>query len=120
MNHSSVDFVGILFFGVLLLGAALNIYASIYNAFSHSGGNKKNLRRDAKIMNVKQYTVGGKNSKKIRTEVLFDDGFGYVSHKTDREDSFLSYRIQVTEETKERILNDAMEAHRKACVKAGK
>ena len=90
MNHSSVDFVGILVFGVLLLGAALNIYASIYNAFSHSGGNKKNLRRDAKIMNVKQYTVGGKNSKKIRTEVLFDDGFGSVSHKTDREDSFLS------------------------------
>ena len=71
-------------------------------------------------MNVKQYTVGGKNSKKIRTEVLFDDGFEYVSHKTDREDSFLSYQIQVTKETKERILNDAMEAHRKACVKAGK
>ena len=39
--------------------------------------------------------------------MIFDDGFEYVSHKTDREDSFLSYRIQVTEETKKRILNDA-------------
>lgn len=71
-------------------------------------------------MDVKQDTVAGKNDKKIRIEVLFDDGFEYVSHKTDREDSFLSYRIQVTEETKKRILNDAMEAHRKACAKAGK
>lgn len=39
--------------------------------------------------------------------MIFDDGFEYVSHKTDREDSFLSYRIRVTEETKKRILNDA-------------
>ena len=52
-------------------------------------------------------STGDKNDKKIRTEVIFDDGFEYVSHKTDREDSFLSYRIQVTEETKKRILNDA-------------
>lgn len=120
MSSSPVDFGGILFFGVLFLVAGLNIYDSIYNAFSHSGGNKKNLRRDAKIVDVKQYTVGAKNRKKIRTEVIFDDGFEYISHKTDREDSFLSYRIQVTEETKKRILNDAMEAHRKACDKAGK
>lgn len=35
--------------------------------------------------------------------MIFDDGFEYVSHKTDREDSFLSYRIRVTEETKKRI-----------------
>ena len=42
MNIPLVDFGGILFFGVLFLVAALNIYGSIYNAFSHSGGNKKN------------------------------------------------------------------------------
>ena len=86
MNIPLVDFGGILFFGVFFLGAALHSCSSIYHAFSHSGG---------------------KNDKKIRTEVIFDDGFEYVSHKTDREDSFLSYRIRVTEETKKRILNDA-------------
>lgn len=46
MNIPLVDFGGILFFGVFFLVAALNIYGSIYNAFSHSGGNKKNLRLD--------------------------------------------------------------------------
>lgn len=101
--------------GIFALIVLLNVYSWIYNAFSHSSGNKKNLRRDAKIVNVKQETVGSKNNKKIRTTVVFDDGFEYISHKTDRDDSFFSYRIQVTEATRKKILEDAMQAHQKAC-----
>ena len=118
---SPVGFWGYVFLGGVVLVALLNIYSWIYNLFSHSiAKDCKNLRRDAKIVNVKRDTVGSKNSKKIRTEVLFDDGFEFVSHKTDREDSLFSYRIQVTEKTAKEILKDAMEAHQKACDKAGK
>lgn len=112
---SPVGIAGYLLVGGAVVVVLLNIYSWIYNAFSHSSGNKKNLRRDAKIVNVKQDTVGSKNDKKIRTTVVFDDGFEYISHKTDRDDSFFSYRIQVTEATRKKILEDAMQAHQKAC-----
>lgn len=106
----------VLFLGGLALVAVLNIYDWIYNAFSHTNKRScKNLRPDAEIANVKEYTVGGKNDKKIRTVVTFDDGFEYVSHKTDRENHLMSYRIQVTEATRKKILEDAMQAHQKAC-----
>ena len=113
---SPVGFWGYVFLGGVVLVAILNLYSWIYNLFSHSTVKDcKNLRRDAKIVNVKRDTVGSKNSKKIRTEVLFDDGFEFISHKTDRDDSFFSYRIQVTEATRKKILEDAMQAHQKAC-----
>lgn len=118
---SPVGIWGYLFMGAAVLVAILNIYSWIYNLFSHSSAKDyKNLRHDAKIVSVKRDTVGGKNDKRIRTEVIFDDGFEYISHKTDRDDSFLSYRIQVTEATARKILEDALEAHQKACDKAGK
>lgn len=118
---SPVGIWGYLLVGGAVLVAILNIYSWIYNLFSHSSAKDyKNLRRDAKIVSVKRDTVGGKNDKKIRTEVIFDDGFEYISHKTDRDDSFLSYRIQVTEATAREILEDALESHQKACDKAGK
>ena len=113
---SPVGIAGYLLVGGAVVVVLLNIYSWIYNLFSHSGAKDyKNLRRDAKIVNVKQYTVGSKNDKKIRTTVVFDDGFEYISHKTDRDDSFFSYRIQVTEATRKKILEDAMQAHQKAC-----
>ena len=113
---SPVGIVGYLFVGGAVLVLILNIYSRIYNLFSHTNKKScKNLRPVAKIADVKQETVGSKNDKKIRTVVTFDDGFEYVSHKTDRDDSFFSYRIQVTEATRKEILEDAMEAHQKAC-----
>lgn len=105
--------------GGAVLIAVLNIAAQIYNMFSHNYYKKETLRTDAKIMDVKRETVGAKNDKKICTTVTFDDGFVFVSHKTDRDDSFFSYRIQVTEATAREILEDAVEAHQKACLKAG-
>jgi len=113
---SPVGIVGYLLVGGAVLVALLNIYSWIYNLFSHSSAKDyRNLRHDAKIVNVKRDTVGSKNDKKIRTTVVFDDGFEYISHKTDRDDSFFSYQIQITEATKKEILGDAMEAHQKAC-----
>ena len=113
---SPVGIVGYLLVGGAVLVALLNIYSWIYNLFSHSSAKDyKNLRHDAKIVNVNRDTVGSKNDKKIRTTVVFDDGFEYISHKTDRDDSFFSYQIQITEATKKEILVDAMEAHQKAC-----
>lgn len=121
MNYSTIGLGEIIFIGVLALVAILNIYSWIYNAFSHINVKSyKNLRRDAKIVNVKRDTVGSKNDKKIRSVVTFDDGFEYVSHKTDRENHLMSYKIQVTESTAKEILEDAMEAHQKACNKASK
>ena len=118
MNYYTMKLLEILFVGGFILVAVLNVYSWIYNAFSHTNKKScKNLRPDAKITNVKRDTVGSKNNKKIRTVVTFDDGFEYVSHKTDRDDSFFSYRIQVTEATRKEILEDAMEAHQKACEK---
>ena len=117
MNYGSpVGIAGYLLVGGAVLVAILNIYSWIYNAFSHTNKKScKNLRPDAKIANVKQETVGSKNDKKIRTVVTFDDGFEYVSHKTDRENHLMSYRIQVSEATRKEILEDAAEAHQKAC-----
>lgn len=113
---SPVGIVGYLVMGGVVVVALLNIYSWIYNAFSHINKRScKNLRPDAKIANVKQDTVGSKNDKKIRTVVTFDDGFEYISHKTDRENHLMSYRIQVTEATKKEILRDAVQAHQKAC-----
>ena len=121
MNYDTMNLFEILFIAGLVLVAVLNVYSWIYNAFSHSSVKSyENLRRDAKIVNVKRDTVGGKNDKKIRTMVIFDDGFVFISHKTDRENHLMSYRIQVTESTAREILADAMKAHQKACDKASK
>ena len=117
MYGSPVGFGGFLFVSIAVLIAVLNIAVQIYNMFDHNHYNEETLRTDAKIVNVKQMTVGSKNDKKICTTVTFDDGFVFESHKTDRDDSFFSYRIQVTEATRKEILEDAMEAHQKACEK---
>lgn len=115
MNYSPIGFGEYLFVGGFILLAILSIAAKIYNSFSHTYYKKEKLRPDAKIVDVKRMTVGGKNDKKICTTVTFDDGFEYVSHKTDRENHLMSYRIQVTEATKKEILEDAIAAHQKAC-----
>lgn len=112
MHNQALAF---LFVGGFFLLGTLSIAAEIYNFFNHSYYKKEKLRPDAKIVDVKRETVGGKNDKKIRTTVIFEDGFEYVTHKTDRENSFFSYRIQVKEATSKEILNDAIAAHQKAC-----
>ena len=121
MNYHTMNLFEILFIAGFVLVAVLNVYSWIYNAFSHTNKKScKNLRCDAKIVNVKRDTVGSKNDKKIRSVVTFDDGFEYVSHKTDSENHLMSYRIQVTESTAKEILADAIKAHQKACDKASK
>lgn len=109
------DILGFLFVGGFVLLGVLNIAAKIYNCFDHTHYDKEKLRPDAKIIDVKRRVVGGKNDKKICTTVTFDDGFEFDSYKTDRDNSFFSYRIQVSKETSEEILNDAIRAHQKAC-----
>ena len=94
------------------------IYVSWYDRVSHSYiEDLEKLSLNTKIINVKRETVGLKGSRVFRTIVLFDDGFTYISHKTDVASAFVSYKISVTEELALEILNDAMEAHKKAISK---
>ena len=111
--------------GFLIVVAIIIIAVIYWNNKSTKGDHvvmdeEVHLRPDAKIIDVKSKPVGiDKHNKKMRTTVIFDDGFKYVSHDTEREDSFLSYRISVTPEMKAHIIKQANDAHLHMLDKAG-
>ena len=72
------------------------------------------LRLDAQISHVERKEVGLKTGRRYRTTVDFNDGFTYISHKTERENNIFGYRISIPTELNMEIMLDAINAHEKA------
>lgn len=78
-----------------------------------------NLRRNAKIIDIRQKTVGLKGDYKFRTIVTFDDGFEFIAHDTERDNHLLYYTISVSSDMKNEIIARATEAHNRALDSVG-
>ena len=93
---------------IIVVGVVYNIY----DHTSHSMVRGFTLREDAVISNIKTDSVGGRKvtTASIRTTVIFDDGFTYISHKSGRR----PFEIYVDYEVLEEIKKDAIIAHQKA------
>ena len=73
---------------------------------------------DAKIVNIQSEKVQYlKDSMKFKTVVTFSDGFQFITHKTARENGFLTYTIAIDRKTQHEITNKAMRMHKKAVTK---
>lgn len=58
-----------------------------------------------------------KNDTRYRTAIRFSDGFTYYSYKTKVDPGFFTYKISIDENLAKEIVEDAIEAHRKAVLK---
>lgn len=93
-------------------------WVDIYDKTAHCRcDNASLLRLDALPIDVTRKLVGLKGSHRWRTTVTFEDGFRYISHKTDVEERFISYSISVSAKTHKEIILDAILAHRRAVEK---
>ncbi len=71
------------------------------------------MREDAKPIGISHDIVGPNSKRRYRTTVTFSDGFKYISHKTNVDYQFLTYKISVPDEMKDEIVMDAIEAHQR-------
>ena len=75
----------------------------------------------AKIVDINfekvQYT---KNGMKYKTTVSFSDGFKFITHKTNRKDSFFTYQISIDETLRQDIIEKATRLHIRAVENAYK
>ena len=107
----------IVFFVIILLVCyAYGICRALYHLFDHCGWNENaNPNAMAEILKISSEKVQYvKNGKKYKTTVLFSDGFYFITHRTNREDYFLSYKISVDESLMEEIITKACKMHNKA------
>lgn len=103
---------------LLLLCLAAVIIKDIYDSTDHSScDTNQNLRIDAVPIDVQHKIVGTKGHRRVRTTVLFNDGFQYISHKTDVEEHIFSYSISLSSATNAEIIYAAKEAHEKQYLK---
>ena len=105
-----------IFFVILLACYAYSICRAVYYLFDHSGW-EEHTKPNAKagILKVSSEKVQYvKNGQKYKTTVWFSDGFYFITHKTNREDNFLSYEISVDEDLMEEIITKACKRHDKA------
>ena len=98
---------------------ALSFIWFIYDHTSHSKTTGEKLRSDAQIIDVQTKKIGTSNvwSAGIRTTVTFDDGFIFISHKTERrlEGPFSRKGYLIVDQfVLEEIKKDAISAHQKA------
>ena len=96
----------------IFAGLAWIIYEGWYNSTAHSKvEDASKLRIDAKIINVHTEEVGRKQTRAIRTTVSFDDGFKFISHKSEKKVYLTSYTLTVTKDVVNQIIIDAIKAH---------
>lgn len=107
---------GVIFFLLLAIAVGYMIWSSSYNSSNHTS---RDIYVDpsATISNVDRKIVGLKGERLYRTTVLFSDGFQFISHKTDRDDKFLSYSISISPELSFEIIRDAISEHNNAFIK---
>ena len=113
MNFGAI-LLGILIFALFILLTIKSLKESIYNSKDHVSYTACRLKDDAKIISTNTERVGRKTDTVYRTTILFDDGFCYISHKTNSDDLIFGYRVYVSPELKMEIIEDAIEAHKKA------
>lgn len=96
-----------------------SLWKSFYSLFDHCEWDPGALPDpNAKIISFSSEQVQySKNGAKYKTTVKFSDGFYFITHKTKRENSFLSYRISIDEHLKKEILECAIDAHTEAVQK---
>lgn len=105
----------------IIIPLAAIAWVEIYDRTAHCRCNDASLlRHDACPIDATRKIVGLKGSRRVRTTVLFDDGFIFISHKTDVADHFLTYSISVSAMTHKEIICDAIVAHEKAVKKRDK
>lgn len=107
-------------FPVILLAVVLGIsvIVTIYTMFDHCSG-KGALRPDASVIDISRKRF---NRFKLKTTVLFDDGFKYVSFRAESNPSGLGgpigYRGEGTDEVLERAIarhDELLEKKKKGC-----
>ena len=69
------------------------------------------LRQDAKPVDLQRKVINSFGRKKYRTTLVFDDGFRYISHKTNTENHALSYTISISASDNAELLQKAVAAH---------
>lgn len=118
---------------LLLLGSLVyNSYMCVYIIFDHYGW-KENARpnKKAKIQSISSEKVKySKNDAKLKTTIIFSDGFYFITYKTERKNgvgmcrnglfevnSAFLYTIFISDKLKKDIINLAIQKHSKAIVK---
>ena len=110
----SMALVCMIVFLVICCGIMLyNICGSVYTWADHCGWEENSQPdKNAKIQNITservQYT---RNGAKLKTKITFSDGFYFITYKTDRDDGVISYKIYLSDELREKIINLAIEKH---------
>lgn len=104
-----------IFFGILILFAVC-CFPMIWSALRYSSDvaettSPNKLRRDAKIIDISREKVGFKGAYKIKTCVIFDDGYKYFSYDTER--GF--FTISVSGDATRAIIDRAIQAHTNEC-----
>lgn len=86
---------------------------AIWSCFDHSWTvDNAKLHPGAKIVDINTEEVQYiKNGAKYKTTVRFSDGFTFVTHETEREDHFVSYKISLNKELYDQIIRSAIAAH---------
>lgn len=108
--------IELVFYVIILVFVGLliyNTYMGIYTCFNHYGWKENsNPYKQATISNIThervQYT---KNRAKIKTKISFSDGFYFITYKTNREYSFLIYKIFISDKLWKKIIDLAITKH---------
>ena len=106
----------VFFIIIASLGFGLLFYNTImdvYTWFDHYGWSEKSKPdKNAKIQNITSERVQYvKNKAILKTKITFSDGFYFITHKTDRDDKFLIYKIYLSDELRKHIMELAIEKH---------
>ena len=107
-----VGILGILLFGWIFFA----IGRSIYHLFDHTKWDECSMPDlNAKIVDIHtEKVIYVKNGAKFKTTILFSDGFRFITHKTNREDGFLTYHIDIDESLMNEIMEKSISVHKKA------
>lgn len=102
--------------GIIFVCIAIPFGLAFWSLFDHSKWLKySNPNHDSTIIDRKIQTVHYlKNGKKYKTTIRFSDGFVFTTHKTNRSESFLTYRISIDGNLARDIQKKAIETHERA------
>ena len=104
--------LGTLVFGWIIF----SMVRSVYYLFDHTKWEEFSAPNlNAKIIDIHtEKVIYVKNGAKFKTIISFSDGFHFITHKTNRENSFLTYHINIDESLMNEIVEKAISAHEKA------
>lgn len=114
-------FLAIVFSAFVIIYAIYSFSCELYSRFDHSTLPSVPLKKESAIADIKtEKVIYLKNGGKLKTQVIFNDGFIFTTFRTNREDRFLSYKISIDNELANTIIEKAILAHDKAYAKQNK